>query len=85
LQQALSDLVSEQQMVNNAISTIQSLLGAKPSVARAARTVSPAAVARPIKATRGGGRRKPQWNSAMRKAARERMKRYWDARRKAKG
>jgi hypothetical protein len=30
-------------------------------------------------------RRKPRWSAAMRTAARERMRKYWEQRRKAKG
>jgi hypothetical protein len=82
LQQALSDLVAEQQMVTSAITTIQTLLGARTTGSR----VAAPSVARAATAPRAAGRRKPQWSPAMRKAAKERMKRYWDQRRKgAKG
>ena len=81
LQQALSDLESEHEIVANAINTIQALLGA--GAATSAPRSSPKAAARTrAPAPARSGRRRPRWSPAMRKAAHDRMKRYWDQRRK---
>ncbi len=74
LQQALSDLQAERRVVEQAIDTLQSLLGTRggPSRGRSA----------PARAAGGRQRRKPKWSRAMREAARERMRKYWEQRRK---
>ncbi len=75
LKKALADLEQERRTIDEAISTLESLLrvakktGAKKTVlARAGKVAEPA-------------RRKPKWSPAMRKAAKERMKRYWEQKR----
>ncbi|MBN1962080.1 MAG: hypothetical protein JW841_14155 [Deltaproteobacteria bacterium] len=78
LKKALADLIAEQRMITNAINTIQTLLGAKTTATR----VPASAAKHTTNKKRAASRRKPQWSSAMRKAAKERMKRYWDQRRK---
>ena len=78
LQQALADLKAEQQMVGNAIETIQALLGnARSSSGRGPKTAT-----LHVATAKSASRRKPKWTAAMRKAARDRMKHYWDQRRK---
>ncbi len=73
LQQALSDLQAERRVVDQAINTLQSLLGNRgPSRGRSA----------PARAAGARQRRKPKWSRAMREAARERMRKYWESRRK---
>ncbi len=73
LQQALSDLQAERRVVDEAIGTLQGLLGGR-SAARGR--------AAPARATSGRQRRKPRWTRAMREAARERMRKYWEQRNK---
>jgi len=72
LQQALNDLETERKAVDEAIRTINGLLGARGGRVRAG---APAPGA-------GRQRKKPRWTPAMRQAARDRMRKYWDSRRK---
>ncbi len=73
LQQALTDLETERKAVDDAIRTINGLLGARGGRGRKAALPS-----------RGGQqRKKPRWTPAMRQAARDRMRKYWDSRRKS--
>jgi hypothetical protein len=73
LQQALTDLEAERKAVDDAIRTINGLLGARVGRPRAA-------AAAPARGSRQ--RKKPRWSPAMRQAARDRMRKYWDSRRK---
>ncbi len=76
LQQALSDLESERKAVDEAIRTINGLLGARGGGRGRAAVAAPRS---------GRQRKKPHWTPAMRQAARDRMRKYWDGRRKSKG
>jgi hypothetical protein len=75
LKQALADLQNERRIVDEAITTLQGLLRARGAGgARAAKPASAGARAR----------RKPRWTPAMRQAARDRMRKYWEKRRGSK-
>lgn len=74
LQQALTDLEAERQAVDDAIRTINGLLGARGG-GRVRVAVAPGRASR--------NRKKPRWTPAMRQAARDRMRKYWDSRRKS--
>jgi hypothetical protein len=71
LKSALDALVTERATIDQAISQIQAMLKL-PAIKN-----GKAGPSKP-------GRRKPRWSPAMRKAAKERMTKYWAARRKAK-
>lgn len=77
LRRALVDLEAERRLVDEAISKLQGIVrgGVRPVGAPS------------VKMTKAGAaRRKPRWSPAMRKAAAERMRKYWESRRKgAKG
>ncbi len=77
LKQALADLQSERRVVEQAISTLEGLLGARRAGAGRARSAA-------AKPTGGRARRKPRWTPAMRQAARDRMRKYWEKRRGSK-
>lgn len=70
LEQALSDLESERERIDEAATALRSMLAQAGAGARVGQ-------ARP-----GGHRRKPHWTAAMKAAAKARMQKYWAARRK---
>ncbi len=78
---ALRELVAERAVIDKAISELEALVGGASGRPRG----------RPAGATKGAGRKKVTsgrkrtgWSAAKRKAAAERMKKYWAERRKAK-
>ncbi len=78
LSRALTDLMDERARIDVAIQQLQGLLG---QVA----TASPRRAAHPVSTATEGKKTVRRWTAAGRKAAAERMRRYWAARRKPEG